>query len=106
MSRTTRPVFPRAQARLAALGERLRLARLRRRISQTEMASRVGVSRMTLVRLERGEPAVALAVLVRALSILGLEADVDRLAADDQIGSRLRDLELPTRPRGRSARRR
>ncbi|HZP96409.1 MAG TPA: helix-turn-helix domain-containing protein [Candidatus Limnocylindria bacterium] len=101
MPRTTRPLFPRIQARLAALGERLRAARLRRRISQTEMATRVGVSRMTIVRLERGSPAVALAVLARALSVLGLERDLDRLAADDHIGARLRDLELPQRPRKR-----
>lgn len=101
MPRTTRPIFPRARARTAALGERLRLARLRRRISQTEMAARVGVSRTTILRLERGEPAVALAVLVRSLSVLGLEADLDRIVDHDEIGSRLRDLELPVRPRRR-----
>lgn len=101
----TRPLFPRTGARLTALGERLRAARLRRRIGQTQMAARVGVSRMTIVRLERGEPAIGLAVLARTLSVLGLEADLDVLAADDQIGARLRDLELPRRPRPRKGQR-
>ncbi len=103
MPRTTRPVFPRTQARLDDLGERLRLARLRRRISQSEMAARLGVSRTTVIRLERGEPAVAIAVLARALSVLGLDADLDRVAADDTVGASLRDLELPQRPRRRRA---
>jgi len=99
MSRTTRPLFPRAQQRLAALGERLRAARLRRRVSQSEMAVRVGVSRTTIARLEKGDPRVNLAVLVRALSVLGLDGDLDRIVDRDEIGGRLQDLALPQRPR-------
>lgn len=99
MSRTTRPVFPRAKTRMLALGERLRTARLRRRIPQTEMAVRVGVSRTTISRLEKGDARVNLAVLTRALSVLGLDEDLDRLAERDEIGMRLQDLALPSRPR-------
>ena len=103
MTRPTRQVFPRAQARLSALGERLRTARLRRRVSQVQMAARVGVSRATIVRLEHGDPNVALGILTRALGVLGLEADLDLLAGNDEIGRRLQDLDLPLRPRARSA---
>jgi len=102
MGRQSRPVFPRAQERLSALGERLRAARLRRRVSQGEIAARVGVSRATIARLERGDPNVAVGVLTRALGVLGLEADLDLLAANDEIGRRLQDLELPVRPRART----
>lgn len=102
MPRPSRALFPRAQARLTALGERLRLARLRRKVSQTEMAARVGVSRMTIIRLERGDPNVALGVLTRVLGVLGLEADLDLPAASDEIGRRLQDLELPVRSRTRN----
>jgi len=84
------------------MGDRLRAARLRRRVSQGEMAARVGVSRATIIRLERGDPNVAVGVLTRALGVLGLEADLDLLATNDQIGRRLQDLELPVRPRARS----
>ena len=102
MGRHSRPVFPRAQERLAALGARLRAARLRRRVSQVEIAARIGVSRATIVRLEQGDPNVAVGVLTRALGVLGVEADLDLLAANDQIGRRLQDLDLPSRPRARS----
>lgn len=99
MPRIARPIFPRAQARLSALGQRLRAARLRRRVSQSQIAARVGVSRETIALLEKGDPRIGLAVLVRALSVLGLEADLDLLAANDEIGKRLQDVELPVRAR-------
>ena len=91
MSKRTLPTYPR-YARLAeALGVRIRAARLRRRLSQTEMAERIGVSRLTLRSLERGDLSVGLGVLVRALGVLGLEDDIARLAADDEVGRRLAD---------------
>jgi transcriptional regulator with XRE-family HTH domain len=55
------------------------------------MSERIGVTRPTLDRLERGELAVGLGVLVRALGVLGLENDLDKLAADDDLGRRLAD---------------
>jgi len=98
--RLTRPVFPRTRRRLEALGERLRLARLRRRISLVDLAARVGVSRITLRRLEKGDPTVGLAVLTRVLSALGLEDDLDKIARDDELGQRLQDSYLrPARRR-------
>jgi len=106
MGRSRRPVFPRTQARLEALGERLRQARLRRRVSQVELAARVGVSRHTIASLEAGDAKVSLAVLTRALGVLGLDGDLDLLAAGDEIGRRLQDLDLPSRPRARSRDRR
>lgn len=78
------------------------MARIRRRMSATEMAERMGVSRMTLYHLERGDLSVGLGVLVRALGVLGLEDDLDRIAADDELGRRL--LDAAARPsRRRSA---
>ena len=72
-------------------------------MSATEMAERVGVSRMTLYSLERGELTVGLGVLVRALGVLGLDSDLDLVARDDEVGRRLQDAATP-RPR-RAARR-
>ncbi len=103
MSKRTRPVFPRAQRRLQQLGERLRLARLRRGIPLVEMAARVGATRPTLRRLEQGNPSISLALLVRTLGVLGLEEDIDRIAGVDEVGRRLQDLGLK-RPRRRSSR--
>lgn len=92
--RRRRPLFPQTQRRAAALGERLRLARLRRRIPLVEMAARVDASRTTLRSLERGELTASLALLVRVLGVLGLEEDLDHLAGDDELGRRLQDLKV------------
>jgi len=94
MKRTT-PTFPSITKQLEALGLRLRLARDRRKLSSELFAERVGVSRETLRRMENGDPAVAIGTFMRALRVLGLDADIDRLAADDELGRKLQDLELP-----------
>jgi transcriptional regulator with XRE-family HTH domain len=80
------------------LGERLRLARLRRRMSLAELASRVNVSRGTLSRLEHGELSTSIGVLARVLAVLSLEEDLDLLARDDELGRRIQDVRL-RRPR-------
>lgn len=98
MARHFQPLFPQTQRRADALGERLRLARLRRRMSLTELAARVGVTRQTLSRLERGDLSTSLGVLAQVLGVLGLEEDLDALARDDELGQRLQDVRL-RRPR-------
>ncbi len=98
MSRPARTLFPTTRRRAEALGQRLRAARERRRMSAAELAARVGVSRTTIGKLEHGDLAVSTAVLVRVLEVLALDADIDRLAADDELGHRLVDARLP-RPR-------
>lgn len=97
MSRTFRPPYPAAARQMSALGERLRLARKRRGITGVLMAERVGVSRDTLNRLEKGDPTIALGTYVRALRVLGLDKDLDLLARDDELGRKLQDLELEPR---------
>ena len=100
MTRPARPLFPRSQRQAVALGERLLAARLRRRLSATELAERAFVSRPTIARLEAGEATVSLAILLRVLEILGLADDLDRLAEHDELGQRLADARAarPRRP--------
>lgn len=98
MPRTYAPPFAAAARQLEALGERLRLARKRRRIPGVLMAQRVGISRDTLNRVEKGDPAVSLGTYLRVLRVLGLDRDLDRIAADDALGRKLQDLSLE--PRG------
>jgi len=76
------------------LGERLRLARKRRKITAVLMAQRVGVSRDTLNRVEKGDPVVSLGTYLRVLRVLGLDADLDLIAADDALGRKLQDLAM------------
>lgn len=96
-------MFPTQGKLLAALGERLRLARLRRQLSVETACERAGISRMTLYRAEEGSPAVALGTYLRILSVLKLEADLELVARDDKLGRLLQDAELPARRRRSSA---
>jgi transcriptional regulator with XRE-family HTH domain len=101
MARQVVPIFPREVQQAEALGSRLRTARLRRRLPLNEVASRVGVSRPTLRKLEDGDPAVSLGVLIRTLTVLGLATDTDSIAANDVAGQQLADIALPGRPNRR-----
>jgi transcriptional regulator with XRE-family HTH domain len=58
----------------------------------TVFAERVGISRDTLNRLERGDAAIALGTYARALRVLGLDRDLDTIARDDELGRKLQDL--------------
>src|SRR6266550_6696294 len=104
MPRPERPLFPKTKRRAVALGERLRLARMRRGISLSAMAARVNASRMTVWRLEKGDLSAGLSLLVRILGVLGLESDIEQIARDDQLGQRLQDLRLRSPRSKRKAR--
>jgi transcriptional regulator with XRE-family HTH domain len=103
MSRPQRSLFPDTQRQADGLGARLKAARIRRGMSETEMAARVLVSRPTVRRLERGDLSVSAAILVRVLEVLSLERDLDRLAEHDDLGQQIADARLP-RPRRPSSR--
>ena len=89
--------FPAERRLLEALGERLRLARKRRRLPMQAVAARAGISRQTLYNVENGDPSVTLGTYVRVLAVLGLERDLEQLAADDPLGRRLQDQALDSR---------
>ena len=92
MPRTHLALSP-ALAKLSrSLGQRLQLARCRRELSAAVFAERVGISRNTLVRLEAGDANVSLGTYLRALRVLGLEADIEAVAGDDVLGRKLQDL--------------
>ncbi len=91
--------FPTEQRRLEALGERLRLARKRRRFAVNTLAARAGISRQTLYNVENGDPSVTLGTYLRVLAVLGLDRDVDKLAADDPLGRQLQDRQLEPKMR-------
>jgi len=75
-------------------GERLRAARLRRRITTILFAKRMDISRDTLNRLEKGDPAIALGTYMRALHLLGLDSDFDNVVRDDGLSRKLQELDL------------
>jgi len=94
MSAKSPVIFPQEQRLLAYLGERLRLARRRRKLSNSAVAQRAGISRTTLYKVEAGDPSTTIGSYVRVLAVLALENDLNGLAADDRVGRKLQDLEL------------
>ena len=92
------PPLATSQAQLLGqFGERLRLSRLRRGQSAEQVAARAGIARVTLHRLERGEPAVTLGTLMNVLGVLGLADELGRLACHDQASQTVADEHLPRR---------
>jgi transcriptional regulator with XRE-family HTH domain len=92
---------PQISEAIVRIGERIRLARTRRGITQSEMAERMFVTRKTLSRLERGEPGISQSVLASALWVLGLDGGLQALAdpAHDIIGLRREQQRNPKRVR-------
>ena len=99
MGRKSLKLYPSSSRQLQALGARLRAARLRRRLSAETVCARANIARGTLVKIEHGDPSVAMGNYVQVLRVLGLEQDLAPLAADDVVGRRLQDAKLPQRKR-------
>jgi len=90
----TAPVFPNNRKALSRLGENIKLARKRREYSQTLIAERTGLSRLTVRKIEQGDPTVSIGHYVAVLSVLGLVDDFARVASDDELGRKLQDIKL------------
>ncbi|MBR6105095.1 MAG: helix-turn-helix transcriptional regulator [Paludibacteraceae bacterium] len=84
---------------LQTLGEQIRYARLRRDLTTVQIAERAGISRSTLVRIEKGDEGVALGQYFRVLIALGLASDITLVAKDDELGRKLQDAKLEVRKR-------
>ena len=86
---------------LRKLGHDLRNARRRRRIPLAIAAERASIGRTTLIKIEKGDPGVALALYAMVLFVMGL---TDRLAdlvdpKNDSVGLQLEEERLPQRIR-------
>jgi hypothetical protein len=69
---------------LVQLGENLAIARARRKEPQRVWAKRLGVSVPTLLRMEQGDPRVAIGVYATALWMIGRAQALPELAAPAQ----------------------
>ena len=82
-----RALLPNQQRTLAAFGENIKYARLRRDLSSVQVAERAGISRNTLIKIEKGDEGVALGYYFRVLAVLGLDKDILLVAKDDELGA-------------------
>ncbi len=93
-NRKKQVIFPRYTELLEQMGQNIKLARKRRKITTIQMAERADISRSTLYLIELGSPKVAMGAYFNVLRILGLQNDFLKLAADDEFGRRLQDIDL------------
>ncbi len=95
------PPIPALDKLLHVAGENIKLARLRRRLRSTQVAERAGLSRTTLVAIEKGAGSVAIGAYLQVLFVLGLEKDFLKIGADDALGRKLQDAKLIVRERAK-----
>ena len=81
------------------VGEQIKLARLRRNLSVAQVAERATCSPLTVARIEKGTPTVAIGIYLRVLYALQLEDDILLIAQQDALGRQLQDLALTNRKR-------
>lgn len=88
---------------LSTLGENIRLARLRRKLSIRSMAERAEIAVSTLGNIEKGSPSVSLGHYLQVLSVLRLDEDLLLIAEKDMLGRQIQDMQLATRKRATKA---
>lgn len=92
-------LLPSVQKALVQLGENIRLARLRRKLTAEQVAERANISRKTLWAVETGSPSVAMGTYAQVLFVLGLEKDLLKVAEDDKLGRKIQDADLVVKER-------
>jgi transcriptional regulator with XRE-family HTH domain len=92
-------LMPSLRQILEELGENIKLARLRRRMSAEQVAARANISRPTLLSIEKGSSGVAIGAYAKVLFVLNLEKDLLKLATDDALGRKLQDADMVVKER-------
>jgi len=87
-------IFPKNQKILSLLGENIKLACKRRGYSQSLIAERTGLSRLTVRKIQQGDSTVSIGHYIAVLSVLGLVDDITKVASDDELGRKLQDIKI------------
>jgi transcriptional regulator with XRE-family HTH domain len=99
MGRNKIVLLPKTKRILSELGENIRLARLRRKLSAEQVSERANISRPTLLSIEKGSESTSIGAYLQVLAVLGLEKDLLKVAQDDLLGRKLQDAQLLTKER-------
>jgi transcriptional regulator with XRE-family HTH domain len=100
MGKKSVTIMPKTQAVLETMGYQIKMARLRRKLPTRLVAERAGISRTTLVEVEKGSPSVSVGIYAAVLhSLNGMDKDLLLVAKDDELGRKLQDLNLVVKKR-------
>ncbi len=99
MKTKKKPILPQTKKTLEAFGENIKLARLRRKLSMEQVAERAGISRSTLVKIEKGDDSVSMGSYFQVLFVMRLDKDFLDVAKDDVLGRKIQDAGLVTKQR-------
>jgi transcriptional regulator with XRE-family HTH domain len=92
-------ILPKSKKILAEMGNNIKLARLRRKLSMEQVAERANISRPTLFSIEKGSATVSIGSYLQVLMVLGLQNNLLQVAKDDELGRKLQDAGLTMKQR-------
>lgn len=92
--------MPKEKKILELLGENIKLARLRRKLTTQQVSERANIGRTTLWHVEKGSDHISIGIFLQVLSVLGLADDLKTIAEDDTLGRKLQDASLIPKKRG------
>lgn len=90
---------PKLEQKMQIVGQQIKFARLRRNLSVSQVAECATCSPLTVSRIEKGTPTVAIGIYLQVLHALQLDDNILSLAKDDTLGKFLQDMKLPQRER-------
>jgi len=93
-------LLPETKNILEQMGIQIKYARLRRKLSAELVSERAGISRATLVSIEKGASSVAIGCYAAVLHTLNyMDKDLLLIAKDEEMGRKLQDLGVTIRKR-------
>jgi DNA-binding XRE family transcriptional regulator len=94
---------PKVKRALAKLGADIALARKKRSLTTLMMAERLGIAKSTYLKIEKGDPTVAMGAYAMTFFVLGFDAALGEIvdARRDDQGLLLDAERLPKRVRAR-----
>ena len=100
MRKAAYKIMPKTTEMLGIMGDQIKLARLRRKLSAKLVSERAGISRATLWKVEKGDPSVAMGIYAAVLHALqGMDDDLLLIARDDKLGRHIQDVDLISKKR-------
>ena len=102
MKKTNAVLLPKVLKNIEEMGNNIKLARLRRNIPMSLICERTGISKPTLIKIERGSPDVSIGLYAAVLNALGnRDNELSKVLREDELGRTIQDLNLVTPKRSR-----